>query len=63
MARGGVGNESFQEKIAAALKEFLVDPKSIAVSMTPNAPVSLEQILRSERGELPDLLQADISAN
>jgi len=58
-----VGNESFQEKIAAALKEFLVDPKSIAVSMTPNAPVSLEQILRSERGELPDLLQADISAN
>jgi len=58
-----VGNDSFQEKIAAALKEFLVEPKSITVSATPNAPVSLEQILRSERSDLPDLLQADISAN
>ena len=58
-----VGNVSFEEKIAAALREFLVDPRSIVISATPSAPVSLDQILRSERGDLPDLLQADISAN
>lgn len=58
-----IGNDMFQDKIVAALREFLSNPKSIAVSASPDAPVSLEKILRSARSELPDLLQADISAN
>ncbi len=61
-----IGNDQFQGKITEAIGEFLVDPKSIAFSAVPGAPVSLEQILqtaRSELDELPNLLQADISAN
>lgn len=59
-------NDQFQDQIAEAIRDFLAEPKSIAFSAAPSAPVSLEQILRTaldERHTLPDLLQANVSAN
>jgi hypothetical protein len=61
-----IGNEVFQEKVAKAVEKFLVEPKSIAFSAAPSAPVPLEQIIdttRDEPGTLPDLLKADVSAD
>lgn len=61
-----IGNEAFQEKLAKAVEKFLAEPKSIAFSAALTTPVSLEQILDTTRDQpeaLPDLLQADVSAN
>lgn len=61
-----IGNDAFQEKVVKAFREFLVDPKSITLSASPETPVSLEKILATSLRDLdtiPDLLQADVSAN
>jgi hypothetical protein len=61
-----IGNEAFQEKVAQAVEKFLAEPKSIAFSAAPAAPVPLDQIIKATRDEpdaLPDLLKADVSAN
>jgi hypothetical protein len=61
-----IGNDAFQEKVVKAFGVFLVDPKSITLSAAPAAPVSLEKILATSFRDLdtiPDLLQADVSAN
>lgn len=58
-----VGNDAFQAKVTTAVQTFLADPQSIAFSAEPAEPVSLEQILKSSRSGLPDLLSADVSAN
>jgi hypothetical protein len=58
-----IGNDAFQAKVATAVQAFLADPKSISFSARPTEPVSLEQILKSNRSGLPDLLSADVSTN
>lgn len=58
-----IGNAAFQAKVATAVRTFLADPRSISFSAAPAEPVSLEQILKSSRSGLPDLLSADVSAN
>jgi hypothetical protein len=58
-----IGNDAFQAEVATAVQTFLADPQSISVSATPSKPVSLEQILETNRAGLPDLLSADVSAN
>lgn len=58
-----IGNDTFQTKMATAVQAFLADPKSISFSMQPSEPVSFEQILKTKRTGLPDLLSADVSAN
>lgn len=61
-----IGNSTFQEKVTTAMREFLVNPKSLAFSAAPISPVSLDQIIETTRNELddlPDLLQANITAN
>ena len=61
-----IGNQPFQDKIAAAAAAFLKDPKSITVAAKPAAPVAFTEIL-STVGQspqtLPDLLAVDITAN
>ena len=61
-----IGNQPFQEKIAAAAAAFLQDPKSITVAAKPAAPVAFTEIL-STVGQspqtLPDLLAVDVMAN
>lgn len=58
-----IGNDAFQAKVATAIQAFLADPQSISFSARPTEPVSLEQILKTNRAALPDLLSADVSAN
>lgn len=58
-----IGNDAFQSKVTAAVQAFLANPQSISFSMRPAEPVSLEQILKTSRSQLPDLLSADVTAN
>jgi hypothetical protein len=61
-----VGNDAFQAKFAAAVKTFLADPRSISLSAAPTEPVPFEKILEASRSgltRLPELLDAEISAN
>jgi len=58
-----IGNDAFQAKVATAVQAFLANPQSISLSARPTEPVSLEQILKTNRASLPDLLSADVSTN
>lgn len=58
-----IGNDAFQAKVATAVQAFLANPQSISFSARPTEPVSLEQILKTNRAGLPDLLGVDVSAN
>lgn len=61
-----IGNEPFQNKLAAAGAAFLKDPKSITIVAAPSAPVPFDQIgstVETAPQTLPDLLAVDVQAN
>ncbi len=64
-ATAPIQNEAFTNMVRDAVSEFLNDPKEIRVTMTPDAPVPLAQILGSLAApqSLPDLLKVVIAAN
>ncbi len=63
---GDTGGEAFQQKLDAALGEFLKSPKSLTITMAPTAPVPIGKVvqtLRRDRSSFPDLLAVDVTAN
>lgn len=59
-------NPPFQTKVATAAGAFLQDPKSITVTAQPPEPVSFMEVFGTSQAApetLPDLLNADITAN
>lgn len=61
-----IGNEPFQNKLAAAGAAFLKDPKSITIVAAPSAPVPFAQIgstVETAPQTIPDLLAVDVQAN
>ncbi|WP_224407449.1 hypothetical protein [Afifella sp. IM 167] len=63
---GFLQNPEFQSKAAAALGTFLKDPRSLTVSLKPEAPVSggqIVQLLSAAPQTIPDVLNATVTAN
>jgi hypothetical protein len=61
-----LNNPDFQAKVTEALTAFLKDPRSLTLTLTPNEPISAEEIFglaRSSPGELTTRLNAEIDAN
>jgi hypothetical protein len=61
-----LNNPEFQAKVAAALGDFLRDPRSLTVSIDPADPISGARIMElatTTPQALPDLLNADVTAN
>ncbi|WP_237154213.1 hypothetical protein [Oryzibacter oryziterrae] len=61
-----VGNQGFQDKLAAGATTFLKDPKNITISVAPATPISLMDVFMKAQTEpqaLPDTLKADVVAN
>lgn len=59
-------NPDFQTKVANAAGAFLKDPKSIAVTISPEKPMSLMEIItvaQTAPQTLPDTLKAEVVAN
>jgi hypothetical protein len=66
LALSSLQNKAFENKVFAALKTFLGDPRSISISASPKEPVRLDAIkaaAESAPQTIPDLLGADITAN
>jgi hypothetical protein len=61
-----LNNQSFQDKVAAAVTGFLQDPKSLTIEIAPEAPVSGEDLIalaKTQPGAIPDKLNASVTAN
>lgn len=61
-----LNNPELQAKVTEALGTFLKDPKSLTLMLSPNEPISAEEIVglaRSSPGSLTTRLNADINAN
>lgn len=61
-----IGNQGFQDKLAAAAQTFLKDPKSIAITAKPAEAVPFSKIMTTAQEApqtLPDVLVVDVVAN
>ncbi len=61
-----IGNQPFQEKLSQGLTTFLKDPKNLTVTVKPDAPIALLNIISTSQTApqtLPDVLKADVIAN
>jgi hypothetical protein len=61
-----IQNPAFQNKVAAAVGQFLTDPKSLTISVQPERPISgaeLFGLVQTAPQTLPDILGASIEAN
>ena len=61
-----IQNPEFQNKVAAAVGQFLTDPKSLTISVQPDRPISgaeLIGLVQTAPQTLPDVLGASIEAN
>jgi hypothetical protein len=61
-----IQNPEFQNKVAAAVGQFLTDPKSLTISVQPERPISGAELLglvQTAPQTLPDVLGASIEAN
>ncbi|MTH97232.1 hypothetical protein [Roseibium sp. RKSG952] len=59
-------NQAFQAKVSSALTSFLANPQNLTVSVQPNAPVPVPQIMGSAMlapQTLPQLLNVGVEAN
>lgn len=66
MMLASLQNPEFQGQVTTAVETFLKDPKSISISIDPDAPVAATQIIGAAMGApqtLPQVLQLDVSAN
>jgi hypothetical protein len=63
---GDAGGMDFQEKLMAALTEFLKDPKSLTITMAPAQPVPIDQLARAaakDQTKVPAMLGVSVTAN
>ncbi|MDH3704301.1 MAG: hypothetical protein OEU46_23635 [Alphaproteobacteria bacterium] len=61
-----IQNPEFQNKVAAAVGQFLTEPKSLTISVQPERPISgaeLFGLVQTAPQTLPDVLGASIEAN
>jgi hypothetical protein len=61
-----IQNPGFQNKVAAAVGQFLTDPKSLTISVQPDRPITgaeLFGLVQTARQTLPDVLGVSIEAN
>jgi hypothetical protein len=61
-----LNNQAFQNEVAAALGAFLRDPQSLTIEITPDTPVSGDDLIalsKTEPGTIPDRLNASVTAN
>lgn len=61
-----IGNQPFQEKLSQGLTTFLKDPKNLTVTVKPEAPIALIDLISTSQTApqtLPDVLKADVIAN
>ena len=61
-----LNNPEFQKKVSDAVATFLKDPKSLSISIDPEAPVPAMQIMGAAMGApqtLPQVLSLDVTAN
>lgn len=61
-----IGNQPFQDKLSQGLTTFLKDPKNLTVTVKPETPVALMELLSTSQTApqtLPDVLKADVIAN
>jgi len=61
-----IQNPEFQNKVAAAVGQFLTDPKSLTISVQPERPISgaeLFGLVQTAPQTLPDVLGASIESN
>ena len=61
-----IQNPAFQNKVAAAVGQFLTEPKSLTISVQPDRPISgaeLFGLVQTAPQTLPDVLGASIEAN
>lgn len=61
-----LNNPGFQNEVAGALGTFLQDPKSISVTIAPEAPISAAEIAglaQTAPQSLPERLKASVKAN
>ncbi|WP_181703642.1 hypothetical protein [Chthonobacter albigriseus] len=59
-------NPAFQAKVATAAGAFLKDPKNISITVAPENPISLMELvgtIQAAPQTLPDALKAEIQAN
>ncbi|BDA83812.1 membrane protein [Aureimonas sp. SA4125] len=59
-------NPEFQGTVTTAVTSFLKDPKSLTISVDPDAPVAATQIIGAAMGApqtLPQVLQLEVTAN
>ena len=57
---------AFAQMVAAEVRSFLSDPKSLKIVLNPGAPVAFGQIMGAmsqDPGSIPDLLNIGVSAN
>ena len=61
-----INNPPFQNQVAEAVGGFLQDPKSLTIDLTPDAPVSGDDLMalaKTQPGAIPDKLKATVTAN
>jgi hypothetical protein len=61
-----IQNPEFQNKVAAAVGQFLTEPKSLTISVQPDRPITgaeLFGLVQTARQTLPDVLGVSIEAN
>ncbi|MBC8128764.1 MAG: hypothetical protein H7Y08_00410 [Rhizobiaceae bacterium] len=66
MVLASLQNPEFQAQVTSAVETFLKDPKSLSVSIDPDAPVAATQIIGAAMGApqtLPTVLQLEVTAN
>jgi len=66
MMLAALQNPPFQDKVAAAATTFLKDPKNLQVTVAPEKPVPVAEIVGTAQTApqtLPDALKADVQAN
>jgi hypothetical protein len=59
-------NQAFTDQVVSAVNTFLKDPKSITISLTPAAPIKVQQVMAldpSNPGSAIDLFGASVTAN
>ena len=59
-------NQAFTDQVVSAVNTFLKDPKSITISLTPAAPIKVQQVMAldpSNPGAAIDLFGASVTAN
>lgn len=66
MMLAALQNPPFQDKVAAAAGAFLKDPKNLQITVAPEKPVPVAEIVGTAQTApqtLPDALKADVQAN